>query len=128
MEGRSRLSSTVTGELRGVHVRCSFAVVASDVRCPLAATFARRGTAIPVERPLVLTPEFTDDPQKKIQWAAFVRRTRRSELSDLSAIVGTLQGFLWPALQAARRQEPWQRTWTSGGPGSEHRDPVTTRQ
>jgi hypothetical protein len=70
------------------------------------------------DRPLALTREFGDDPQKVVQWTAFVRRTRRPELNDLSAIVGTLERFLWPTLQAARREEPWERTWTSGGPWS----------
>jgi hypothetical protein len=83
------------------------------IRAALAATFARRGTGIPAERPLALTREFGDDPQKVVQWIAFVRRTRRPELNDLSAAVGTLERFLWPALQAARRDEPWQRRWTS---------------
>lgn len=89
------------------------------MRAALAATFGRRGTAIPAQPPLALTREFGDDPQKKVQWAAFVRRTRRSHLTDLSAIVGTLERFLWPALQAARRKEPWHWTWASGGPWSE---------
>jgi hypothetical protein len=88
------------------------------MRAALAATFARRGTAIPAEPPLALTREFGDDPQKVIQWTAFVRRTRRPELNDLCAVVGTLERFLWPALQAARRDQPWQWTWTSGGPWS----------
>jgi len=90
-----------------------------SMRLALAATFARRRTTIPVERPLALTPEFADEPQKRVQWVAFVRRTQRPELSDLSAIVGTLERFLWPALQAARREEPWRRTWASGGRWSE---------
>lgn len=86
------------------------------MRAALAATFDRRKTAIPVERPLALTREFGDDPQKLVQWTAFVRRTRRPHLTDLAVIVGTLEQFLWPALQAARREEPWQQTWTRGGP------------
>lgn len=89
------------------------------MRAALAATFARRGTAIAAEPPLALTGEFSDDPQKRVQWTAFVRRTRRPELTNLSTVVGTLERFLWPALQAARRQGPWPLTWTSGGPWSE---------
>lgn len=37
------------------------------MRAALAATFARRRLAIPVEPPLALTREFADDPQKKVQ-------------------------------------------------------------
>ena len=47
------------------------------LRLAVAATFKRRGIEIPGERPLALTSEFADDAQKKIQWAAFVRRARR---------------------------------------------------
>ena len=53
------------------------------MRLAVAATFTRRGIEIPGERPLALTSEFADDTQKKIQWAAFVRRARRPELADL---------------------------------------------
>jgi hypothetical protein len=38
----------------------------------IAATFARRQTAIPTEPPDALTSAFADDPQKRQQWAAFV--------------------------------------------------------
>jgi hypothetical protein len=89
-----------------------------SMRLALAATFERRRIEIPREHPLALTFEFSEDPQKMIQWAAFVRRTARPALTDLSVIVSALERFLWPALQAARRKEPWQRTWTNGGPWS----------
>ncbi len=89
------------------------------MRLAIAATFTRRGIEIPGERPLALTREFADDTQKKVQWAAFVRRTRRPELADLSAIIAMLDRFLWPVLQAAARGEPWPRTWSYGGPWKE---------
>ena len=34
----------------------------------IVATFARRGTSIPVEEPLAFTKTFAEDPQKKAQW------------------------------------------------------------
>ena len=89
------------------------------LRLALAATFARRGIAIPAERPLALTSEFADDAQKRIQWAAFVRRARRPELAELSPIIAALDRFLWPVLQAAARGEPWPRVWSNGGPWRE---------
>jgi predicted nucleotidyltransferase component of viral defense system len=84
------------------------------MRLAVAATFTRRGVEIQGERPLALTSEFADDAQKKIQWAAFVRRARRPELADLSAIIATLNRFLWPVLQAAARGEPWPHVWSNG--------------
>jgi hypothetical protein len=86
------------------------------MRLAVQATFTRRGMEIPGERPLALTIEFADNPQKKIQWAAFVRRTRRPELADLSAIVAALDRFLWPVLQAAAQGKQWPHTWLNGGP------------
>ena len=89
------------------------------MRLAVTATFTRRGIEIPVERPLALTSEFADDAQKKVQWAAFVRRARRPELADLPAVIATLDRFLWPVLQAAARGEPWPHTWSKGGPWKE---------
>jgi hypothetical protein len=48
-----------------------------------------------------------------------VRRTRRPDLDDLSAIIATLDRFLGPVLQAAARGEPWPRMWSNGGPWKE---------
>jgi predicted nucleotidyltransferase component of viral defense system len=89
------------------------------MRLAVAATFTRRDIEIPSERPLALTSEFADNPQKKVQWIAFVRRTRRPELDDLAAIIATLDRFLWPVLQAAAQGEPWPRIWSNGGPWKE---------
>lgn len=89
------------------------------MRLAVAATFARRGIEIPSERPLALTSEFAEDAQKKVQWAAFVRRTRRPDLQELSAVIATLDRFLWPVLQAAARRESWARYWSDGGPWQE---------
>jgi Nucleotidyl transferase AbiEii toxin, Type IV TA system len=38
----------------------------------VAATFARRRTVIPTDRPDALTEDFAEDPLKQRQWAAFV--------------------------------------------------------
>jgi predicted nucleotidyltransferase component of viral defense system len=89
------------------------------MRLAVAATFTRRGIEIPGERPLALTSEFADDAQKKVQWAAFVRRTRRPDLNDLPAVIATLDRFLWPVLQAAARGERWPHVWPNGGPWTE---------
>jgi predicted nucleotidyltransferase component of viral defense system len=89
------------------------------MRLAIASTFARRGIEIPSEPPLALTREFADNAQKKVQWAAFVRRTRRPDLHDLAPVVAALDRFLWPVLQAANRREPWPHHWSNGGPWRE---------
>jgi predicted nucleotidyltransferase component of viral defense system len=89
------------------------------IRLAIAATFERRGIEIPGEPPLALTREFADNAQKKVQWSAFVRRTRRPDLDDLPAVVAALDRFLWPVLQAATRRESWAHRWSNGGPWRE---------
>jgi hypothetical protein len=51
----------------------------------IAATFARRKTAIPSERPDGLTAAFADDPTKRLQWDAFIEEVavNPGALSDL---------------------------------------------
>jgi predicted nucleotidyltransferase component of viral defense system len=89
------------------------------LRLAITATFERRGIEVPTEPPLALTREFADNAQKKVQWAAFVRRTRRPDLDDLEAVVAALDRFLWPVLQAATRRKPWPHRWSGGGPWRE---------
>jgi predicted nucleotidyltransferase component of viral defense system len=42
----------------------------------IAATFQRRGTAVPVELPLGLSDEFARDAAKRTQWKAFLGKNR----------------------------------------------------
>ena len=67
----------------------------------IAATFARRGTAIPSELPDALTPAFAADEQKQRQWRAFVEdlSVNPGELGD---VVGELRVFLMPYASVAR--------------------------
>src|SRR3546814_8499678 len=51
----------------------------------IAATFARRGTAIPTEPPDALTPAFAADEQKQRQWRARSEE-HTSELQSLMRI------------------------------------------
>jgi len=46
-----------------------------DLARTLRATFERRETEIPAERPPGLTPEFATDPAKVTQWAAYAEAT-----------------------------------------------------
>lgn len=84
------------------------------LRRAVAATFARRNTAVPPTRPLALTTEFAINAQKQAQWASFVRRTRRPALRDLSPVIEQLDAFLWPVLRAASRDAPWPYHWSNG--------------
>lgn len=67
----------------------------------IAATFARRETAIPDEIPDALTPAFAKLAAKQQQWEAF-KRDVAVDPGSLHNVVGTLEAFLMPAAAAAR--------------------------
>jgi len=69
----------------------------------IAATFARRGTAIPEEVPDALTAAFATDATKQRQWAAFVRDLA-ADVPALETIVTDLSDFLMPYAQQARHR------------------------
>jgi predicted nucleotidyltransferase component of viral defense system len=59
----------------------------------IAATFARRKTAIPTDRPDALTRAFAEDPLKQQQWAAFVEDVAVNP-GSLVEVVDSLAEFL----------------------------------
>ena len=66
----------------------------------IAATFARRETAVPVDLPDALTPAFANDEQKQRQWNAFIRDVS-ADPGSLEDVVTSLAEFLMPhAIQA----------------------------
>jgi hypothetical protein len=67
----------------------------------IAATFARRKTAIPKERPDALTRVFAEDPMKQRQWASFVRDVAVKP-DSLVEVVDGLADFLMPRAAEAR--------------------------
>lgn len=67
----------------------------------IAATFARRKTAIPTERPDGLTSSFARDPAKQQQWAAFVQEVAVNP-GPLTDVLETLATFLMAHAGKAR--------------------------
>ena len=59
----------------------------------IAATFVRRKTEIPTERPDGLTTAFAEDPTKQQQWAAFVQEVALNP-GSLVDVVEALASFL----------------------------------
>lgn len=70
----------------------------------IAATFTRRGTALPQGLPLGLTEEFARDAAKLAQWSAFLGKHRLAAPS-LAQVVGEVAQFLQAPLQIASGQE-----------------------
>lgn len=67
----------------------------------IAATFARRKTALPEGLPLGLSDEFARDSLKQRQWLAFMRRNGLGELT-LEEAVAEIRVFLDEPLRLAR--------------------------
>lgn len=78
----------------------SYAFDAESLSRAIAATFERRGTAIPEDLPDALTPAFSADATKQRQWEAFARDLA-AEVPSLEVIVVDLAGFLMPHARQA---------------------------
>ncbi|VVT24548.1 nucleotidyl transferase AbiEii/AbiGii toxin family protein [Rhizobium sp. EC-SD404] len=66
----------------------------------IAATFARRGTALPTEPPDALTPAFADDEQKQKQWHTFVENVA-VDPGPFVQVLASLCDFLMPHAKIA---------------------------
>jgi hypothetical protein len=86
----------VTLVFGGREIACGFNRPAQAI----AATFARRKTEIPTERPDGLTLAFASDPTKQQQWAAFVQEVAVNP-GSLADVVEALASFLLPHAEKA---------------------------
>lgn len=66
----------------------------------IAATFQRRGMAVPVELPIGLSDEFALDASRQKLWQAFLNKNQLAVM-PLQEVVVALRGQLQPALQQA---------------------------
>ena len=66
----------------------------------IAATFERRGTALPQDLPVGLSDEFARDAAKRTQWAAFLSRNRL-EAPGLDEVVAEVRTFVSEPLRLA---------------------------
>ena len=76
----------------------------------IAATFARRQTPLPVERPVALTRVFSRDAGKMRQWQAFLTKNR-VEGAALGDTIALLDDLLWPPTQVALQRSAATATW-----------------
>jgi hypothetical protein len=92
------------------------ALLAKAVR----ATFKRRKTEVPSNLPLALSSEFSSDAMKQRQWQAFIRRGRlKLSESNLESVVGSIQKFLEPVIEAAFTGNSFTMFWPKRGPWRE---------
>lgn len=66
-----------------------------DLSAAIKATFDRRETEIPTERPIAFTPAFTEDPAKLAQWRAYAATIDVDE-ADLSKLTDDIWQRLEP--------------------------------
>ena len=76
----------------------------------IVSTFARRQTALPTERPLALTEQFSEDAAKLRQWQAFLNKNR-IEAASLGDTVALLDDLLWPPTEVAAAGSEATATW-----------------
>jgi predicted nucleotidyltransferase component of viral defense system len=83
----------------------------------IKTTFETRGTKVPNEAPVALTPEFYDDQQKNAQWKAFLNKSKLSaEGRTLPEIADALRTFLLPVSEVVAHGGIHKATWHPGGP------------
>jgi hypothetical protein len=85
----------------------------------IQATFGQRSTAISTS-PVALSDGFGGEPEKQVQWEAFLRRYRVSKEAGvpgrLLEVVRVIAAFLRPVLEAVSAGRPFDKRWPPGGP------------
>jgi hypothetical protein len=76
----------------------------------IAATFARRNTTLPTQRPLALTKQFGEDAAKLRQWQAFLNKNRITG-DSLAETVSLLELLLWLPTEMAAAEGGTSMTW-----------------
>ena len=76
---------------------CLFEHSSAQLRTAIANTFRRRGTDLPESVPYALTADFAKRPEKPVQWRAFCRKNRITDVSLVfEEVVMRLAAFLIP--------------------------------
>jgi predicted nucleotidyltransferase component of viral defense system len=85
----------------------------APLRSAILASFERRGSPIPETVPFALTEAFLNDPQKKLQWNAFVSRLNpRDKAPSLEEVGALLRSFLLPCVSGKSPTKAKTRLWT----------------
>lgn len=75
-------------------------------------TFTRRQTPLPNQTPIALTETFYKNPEKQIQWNAFLRKNRlTTEQMTLESTVLRIGQFLMIPLESALLKSNFNKTW-----------------
>jgi hypothetical protein len=99
------------------HLAASFEFDRVTLAEAVRRTFERRGTPIPDQDPLGLTPAYWSNPSRPAQVSAFARRAGLAVPDNPSRQLGDLLGsFLLPVLGDLKEGTSREGTWPPGGP------------
>jgi predicted nucleotidyltransferase component of viral defense system len=83
----------------------------------LRETFLRRGTPLPEETPVGLTPAWSTEDRVAGFWLGFLERSDVPDTTPaLDVVAATLRSFLLPPTAALRAGTPFTMRWPAGGP------------
>jgi hypothetical protein len=83
----------------------------------LQATFQHRRSGLPRTAPTAFTEEFAGNPDKGLQWNAFLSRNRLDVGGlGLTRIIRQIRLFLMPPMIAAASRQELEESWAAGGP------------
>ncbi len=89
-----------------------FSFEGNALRNALENTFGHRRTTFPMSIPFAFTPAFFTDPQKLVQWRAFIKRSKPEVLvDDLSAVIADIAIFLMPVIESLQTNTPFTNGW-----------------
>jgi hypothetical protein len=92
---------------------CTWTFEMASLRSAILASFERRGSPIPGTIPFALTEAFLSDPQKKLQWNAFVSRLNPGDKApSLEEVGALLRSFLLPCISGKSPTQAKTRLWT----------------
>ncbi|MEZ4550411.1 MAG: nucleotidyl transferase AbiEii/AbiGii toxin family protein [Desulfobacterales bacterium] len=78
----------------------------------IANTFSRRQMKLPSAMPFAFTVSFYEDSQKRVQWTAFVRKSKPNiPVGNLPEVIEELSRFIMPVINALREEVLFQSNW-----------------
>lgn len=82
------------------------------LRAAIKNTFNRRETSLPGGTPFAFTSDFYEDPQKLVQWNAFIKKAKPNiRVNDLSMVIGEIFRFLQPVIDSYQSESSFEKEW-----------------
>jgi len=99
------------------HISHIFTFKGPSLSKAIQATFKRRKTEVPSRIPVAFTSEFFDDPDKQLQWNAFLNRNELPlEETLLATVIKQARDFLSPPAHSISAGDKFTAMWPKGGP------------